>query len=89
MVLNALDPEGKTMIPVPTSATLASSIALRIRQLAPRLHRLGPRPLYEFCCELAGGADPLARLERYAQLDPDTVHALGADVLPPVVRRVK
>jgi hypothetical protein len=72
-----------------TSTTIASSIAIRIRQLAPRLHRLGPRPLYEFCCEIAGGADLFERLERYAKLDADIVHALGGDLLPPHLHLIK
>jgi hypothetical protein len=62
----------------PTSLTLASSIALRVRHLLA----LGERPLYEVLCEIVGGADPLSRLEAYGALDPDTVRALGADRLP-------
>jgi hypothetical protein len=74
---------------IATSATIASSIALRVRALSRHLYQLGERPVYEWACEVVGGADPLARLERYAQLDPDTVHVLGGDVLLPTVRRVK
>jgi hypothetical protein len=68
--------------PLPTSATIASSIALRLRHLAGRIHALGPRPTFELLCELAGGADVMARCERYAALDRDVVHALGGDQLP-------
>jgi hypothetical protein len=71
------------------SLTLASSISTRLRHLADRIHRLGPRPLHELLCELAGGAEVLTRSEAYAALDPQTVHALGADRLPPTIRRVK
>ena len=71
------------------SATIASSIASRIRYLAPRLHRLGPLSLYEFCCELCGGADPLARLERYARLDPEILDRLGGREMPPIIYRIK
>jgi hypothetical protein len=72
-----------------TSVTLASSTALRLQFLAGRLHALGPRSTFEFLAEIAGGADMFERLERYARLDPDIVHALGGDVMPPVVRLVK
>jgi hypothetical protein len=34
------------------------------------------------------GADPVVRLERYCALDPDIVHALGADRMPPRLRSV-
>lgn len=74
---------------IQTSLTIASSVALRIRALTQHLYRLGERPVFEWACEVGGGADPLARLERYAQLDPDTVHVLGGDVLPPIIRRIK
>jgi len=72
-----------------TSATIPSSIALRVRAPSQHLFRLGERPVFEWCCEVIGGADPLARLERYAQLDPDTVRELGGDVMPPTIHRVK
>jgi hypothetical protein len=42
----------------------------RLRRLLQQLHRLGPRPLYEFLRELDGGADLWPRLERYAALTP-------------------
>ena len=77
---------------IATSATIASSLALRIRQLAPRLHRLGPRPFFEFCCEIVGGADPMTRLERFAALDGlnDFIRANGGhDLPPPPLRLVK
>jgi hypothetical protein len=74
----------------PTSVTIASSIALRVRALAIRLHRLGERPLYEFCCEIVGGSsDPLGRLERYAALDLNTLRVLGGADLPPHLYRIK
>jgi len=74
---------------VPTSAMLASSTAIRLRHLANHLHRLGPRPVFEIFAEALQGAPLIERLERYAQLDPDLVHALGADVLPPVIVCIK
>jgi hypothetical protein len=66
-----------------TSATLQSSIATRLRHLAGRVHRLGPRPLFELMCELAGGADPITQFENYAKLDADFIRAMGGDVMPP------
>jgi hypothetical protein len=48
----------------------------RIRHLASRLHSLG------LLKEIANGADLWRRLERYAELDPEIVRALGADELP-------
>jgi hypothetical protein len=66
----------------PTSVTIPPSVALRVRRLTQHLHALGPRPLYEWACEVVGGADPLARPEAYGRLDADTVRALGADKLP-------
>jgi hypothetical protein len=67
---------------IPTSVTLASSVALRVRHLAAHLHSLGPRATFEWCCEVIGGADPLDRLERYARLDRDVVRALGGAEIP-------
>jgi hypothetical protein len=72
-----------------TSATIASSIALRVRALAIRIHDLGPRPLFELMCELAGGADPFDRFEAYGALDPHTVRVLGGADLTPHLYRVK
>ena len=54
--------------------------------LARRVHALGERPLFELLKELLAGADPLARIEAYAEIDADLVHALGAsDFWPPTV----
>ena len=74
---------------IPTSATLKSSVALRVQLLARKVHRLGERPFFELMCELAGGADPLPRLEAYAALDVDVVRALGGADLAPTIRSVK
>jgi hypothetical protein len=66
----------------PSAVTIHSSARLRIQQLAPRLHRLGPRHLYQFLAEIVGGAtDPMARLEVYCEVGPD--------VSDPVIRLVK
>jgi hypothetical protein len=54
----------------------------RLRLLAARIHRLGPRPLYEVLVELQAGAPLVPRLERYALLPGDFISALGGDQLP-------
>jgi hypothetical protein len=73
----------------PSSVTLPSSIAPRLRYLATRLHQLGPRPLFELLAEAVQGAPILDRLEVYGRLDPATVRALGADALPSLIVRIK
>jgi hypothetical protein len=73
----------------PSSLTLPSSTAVRLRHLANHLHRLGPRPLYEILAEAVQGAPLIERLERYALLDPETVRALGGDTLAPTIIRIK
>ena len=60
----------------------------RLKYLAAKVHSLGLRPLFELLCELEGGADLIARLERYAMLSPDVVATLGADRLPPRARMI-
>ena len=52
---------------------------VRLRHLVGRVHDLGPRPLYELFRELIAGADPLPRIERYAELDAGFIQALGGD----------
>jgi hypothetical protein len=76
--------------PDPSSVTLASSTAVRLRYLAGHLHQLGPRPTFELLCEVAQGEPLLERLEVYGRLDPETVRALGGNTLPPpVIFRIK
>jgi hypothetical protein len=67
------------------------SSAARLRFLAQRMHRLGPRPLFELFCELADGAKVLPRLEAYAALAPlsSFIAELDGDQLPPTVRLVR
>ena len=62
----------------------------RLRLLAERIHRLGPRPLHELMLELAAGAEAWPRFEAYAALSPlaDFIAELGGDQLPPAVRLV-
>ena len=63
----------------------------RLELLVERVHQLGPRPLYELLAEIAAetGERELIRkkLERYAELDPRIVEALGADGFPPSIWR--
>jgi hypothetical protein len=73
-----------------TSATIPSSVSTRLRFLAARIHALGPRPLFEFCCEIVGGSsDPLGRLEAYANINVEILDQLGGRDLPPAVRLIK
>lgn len=62
----------------------------RLRYLVGKIHKLGPRPLFELLRELASGADLSSVLERYAKLGPLTefISHLGGDHLPPPVRLV-
>jgi hypothetical protein len=60
----------------------------RLRRLARHLHSLGERGVYELLREIIAGRDAVERLERYAELNADIVHAVGADRLPPL-RRLK
>jgi len=56
----------------------------RLRQLARRIHALGPRPLYELLRELEADAPLHERLERYAALPADFIKALDGYRLPPL-----
>ncbi len=60
----------------------------RLRFLAGRIHRLGPRPLFELLNELAAGADVVERLERYAALPADFIREHGGSELP-IVRALE
>ena len=63
---------------------------VRLRLLAKRLHSLGERPLYEWLVEIANGANPWLRLERYAKIAPlaGFIAANEGDRLPPAARIV-
>jgi hypothetical protein len=60
-------------------------LLLRRRRLVEHLHRLGPAPLGHFIREIEDAArvDITPRLERYAEIDPEFVRALGGDKFPP------
>lgn len=51
----------------------------RLLHLAERLHDLGAGPLAHFLSDIEAGHDVRSRLERYASLPADLVHAYGGD----------
>ena len=59
---------------------------LRFRRAVERLHRLGPRALYELLIELAASrlirTEIERQVERYAALDQAVLHATGGDRFP-------
>jgi hypothetical protein len=63
----------------------ARNARMRRQRLVLHLHRLGPSPLGHFIreVEVAAGADVTARLERYGEIDPEFVRALGGDRFAP------
>jgi hypothetical protein len=70
-----------------TAGQLCGQLAeLRFRHAVERLHRLGPRPLYEMLVEV--GASRLIRteierqVERYAALDRAILHTVGGNRFP-------
>ena len=62
----------------------------RLRYLAGKIHKLGPRPFFELLRELASGADLMFVLERYARIEPlaGFITHLNGDRLPPPARLV-
>lgn len=74
-----------------TSATIASSIALRLRCLAGRIHELGPNPLFQMLCEMSTALGAMDCFERYGALAlyADFVEAHGGRDLPANIRIVK
>ena len=66
----------------------------RYTRLVRHLHRLGEKPISELLRELTGNdyglqADTIFLLERYGELDPEIVRALGADDFAPSIFAVK
>jgi hypothetical protein len=49
----------------------------RLRQMAARLHTLGPRALYEFLRSIISGDPIVDTLEDYERLDPAILKYLG------------
>jgi hypothetical protein len=70
----------KAIVPIPKSRSCL---------LGSRIYALGPRAVAELLYELLNGADPRARIEKYAELDPAIVAAVGARDLPPAARAVR
>ncbi len=71
----------------PLSAIIAPVVAdLQFRRDVERLHRLGPRALYELLTEI--GEQRLCRtyieqrVQRYAEIDPDHLAAIEGDTFP-------
>jgi hypothetical protein len=62
----------------------------RLQYLANRIHKLGPRPVFELLRELAYGADLMFVLERCARIEPlaSFITHLNGDRLPPPARLV-
>jgi len=63
----------------------------RLHYFASRIHKLGPRPLFELLRELASGADLIFVLERFARIEPlaDFIKQLNGDRLLPPARLVR
>ena len=61
----------------------------RLERMVERVHALGPRPLAELLAEIAAdtGATNLVvgLVEKYAELDPGVVRAVGGDRFPPML----
>jgi hypothetical protein len=75
----------------PTSVTIASSISLRLRCLAQRIHNLGPNPLFQMICELSASSAAMSAFERYGALSlySDLIEICGGRDLPSSIRIVK
>jgi hypothetical protein len=71
----------------PTKYIVAQGQTARRRRLIENLHRLGPAPLGHFLneVEVATGADVTVHLERYSEIDPEFVRALGGDRFAPIL----
>jgi hypothetical protein len=63
---------------VRTSTNLPHATVAHLRRLASRIHKLGPRPLFELFCEIGEG-EALARIETYAEIDASVVRMFGGD----------
>jgi hypothetical protein len=65
---------------------------LHRQRLVARIHDLGPRAVFELVDELDRhhglGDDLDRRLQRYADADPELLHAFGADRFAPLPTRV-
>jgi hypothetical protein len=81
-------------LPLLPSTVLKQAATQRLRRmrLVERVHRLGPRVMYELLDEFDRhygiGADLDRRLERYAGLDARVLRAVGGDCFPRLPIRV-
>ena len=71
------------------AAPAPALLRLRRQRLVERLHRLGPRAVFELLAELARHHPDIAedldrRLARYAALDPAMLAATGGDRFAPL-----
>lgn len=74
----------------PASLTIASSIAVRMRYLAGRVHSLGPKPLFEMLCTIAADSSAaLDLIERYAALPAGFIEANNGRDFPPHLWLIK
>ena len=75
-----------------TATSLQGLGGPRFERQIERLHRLGPRPTAELLAEIAAdtGATNLVvgLVEKYAELDPGVVRAVGGDRFPPMPLQV-
>jgi hypothetical protein len=70
------------------AAALQARNRMRRQRLVEHLHRLGPAPLGHFLREIEAGANIADHLERYAEIDPEFVRALGGSDFVPFLHRV-
>lgn len=89
---NRAGDNGPGQVLVPQSANRSQYLArARRERLVTALHRLGPRVVFELLDELDRhlglGDDIDRRLERYARLDLDVLHAVGGDRFAPAPLR--
>lgn len=73
---------GGRVIRLPRRGRHRPPVEVSVTSVAEHLHRLGPRPTYELLREIAASAAVVERLERYAALTPEVVHAVGAEEMP-------
>jgi hypothetical protein len=67
---------------IPSKRDLPDDVVAQIKRKTPRLHDLGQVALSEFICELAAGADVMARLEAYSNLHSTFVRNNSGTLLP-------
>lgn len=70
---------------------MSDILDLRFQRAVQRLHRCGPRAVYELLAEIGAArlcrTDIEQRVERFVRLSPETCAAVGADRFAPVPLR--